>query len=110
AMLNATEPVSFGIGGVGSDAYYAAVVLSEVFGFPTDIIGGYPGSSEADAAMIVGEVDASINSGAVAINTIENSGAHAVLAISTKPLPELPDVTLIGDFDSDAPDVLAALA
>ncbi len=110
SILSAEEPVTFGIGGVGSDAYYVAVVLSEVFGFPNEIIGGYPGSSEADAALIVGEVDASINSGAVAVQTVENSGANPVVAVSTEPLAELPDVPLITDFDSDQPDVLSALA
>lgn len=110
SILDATEPVTFGIGGVGSDAYYVAVVLSEVFGFPNEIIGGYPGSSEADAALIVGEVDASINSGAVAVQTVQNSGANPVVAISTEPLGDLPDVPLITDFDSDQPEVISALA
>jgi tripartite-type tricarboxylate transporter receptor subunit TctC len=110
AMLNAEEPVVFGIGGVGSDAYYAAVALSEVYGFPTEIVGGYPGSSEADAALLVGEVDASINSGAQALLTIDQSGANPLVVISTEPLPELPDLPLITDFESDQPEVIEALA
>ena len=110
AIQNAQEPVVFGIGGVGSDAYYVAVVLGEVFGFPREIIAGYPGSADADAALIVGEVDASINSGAVAVQTVESSGAHPIVAISTQPLAELPDVPLITDFDSEQPEVISALA
>jgi tripartite-type tricarboxylate transporter receptor subunit TctC len=110
AMINAKEPVVFGIGGVGSDAYYAAVALSEVYGFPTDIVGGYPGSGEADAALLVGEVDASINSGAQALVTIDQSGAQPLVVLSNEPLPEKPDVPVITDFDSDQPEVISALA
>lgn len=110
AIRNAEEPVVFGIGGVGSDAYYVAVVLAEVFEFPHEIVAGYPGSSEADAALIVGEVDASINSGAVAVQTVESSGANPIVAISTQPLDDLPDVPLITEFDSDQPEVISALA
>lgn len=110
AIRNAEEPVVFGIGGVGSDAYYVAVVLGDVFGFSREIVAGYPGSAEADAAMLVGEVDASINSGAVAVQTVESSGAHPIVAISTEPLPEFPDVPVITDFDSEQPEVISALA
>lgn len=109
-ILDATEPVKFGLGGVGSDAYYVTTVLSEVYGFPNEIVAGYPGSAEADAALIVGEVDASVNSGAVAVNTVESSGAHPIVAISSQPLPELPDVPVITSFDSEQPEVISALA
>jgi tripartite-type tricarboxylate transporter receptor subunit TctC len=110
ALLNAEEPVVFGIGGVGSDAYYVAVVLSEVYGFPNKIVGGYPGSGEADAALLVGEVDASINSGAQAGQTLTQPGVNGVVAISTEPLSDFPDVPVITEFDSDRPEVISALA
>lgn len=110
AIRNAEEPVRFGIGGVGSDSYYNTVVLSEVFDFPHEIIAGYPGSAEADAALLVGEVDASINSGAQALQTLESSGSHPIVAISTEPLRELPDVPVITEFDSEQPEVISALA
>nr|WP_297427171.1 tripartite tricarboxylate transporter substrate-binding protein [uncultured Actinotalea sp.] len=111
-VINATEPVVFGIGGVGSDAYYATVVLSEVLGFPNEIIGGYPGSGEADAALTVGEVDASVNSRDAALATIEGSGAIPVVYISTQESDRLPsDVPLITEFgEGDDQSVLEALA
>lgn len=110
-VLGATDPVVFGIGGVGSDAYYATVVMSEVLGFPNEIVGGYPGSGEADGALVVGEVDASVNSIDAALSTVEGSGAHPVVFISTEPSEKLPDVPLITEFgDADQQEILTALA
>jgi tripartite-type tricarboxylate transporter receptor subunit TctC len=111
SIFDAGDPVKFGIGGVGSDAYYVAVALAKIFEFPNEIIGGYPGSSEADAALLVGEVDASINSGGAGVQIVEGSGAHPIVVVSNDPLPDLPDVPLIGEFgDADQADLLAALA
>jgi tripartite-type tricarboxylate transporter receptor subunit TctC len=111
SFQSATEPVRFGIGGVGSDAYYAAVALAKAFEFPNEIIGGYPGSGEADAALLVGEVDASINSGGAGVQIVETSGANPIVVISNEPLEDLPDVPLIGDFaEGDQAEPLAALA
>lgn len=111
SILDANEPVVFGIGGVGSDAYYATVVMSEVLGFPNEIVGGYPGSGEADGALIVGEVDASVNSIDAALATIEGSGAIPVVFIGAEPSDKLPDVPSITEFgDADQQEVLDALA
>jgi tripartite-type tricarboxylate transporter receptor subunit TctC len=111
SMLAAQEPVTFGIGGVGSDAYYVAVALGKIFEFPNEIIGGYPGSGEADAALLVGEVDASINSGGAGVLMVEGSGANPIVVVSNEPLPELPDAPLIGEFgEGDDEEVLSALA
>lgn len=110
-VLEAEEEVVFGLGGVGSDAYYAAVVLGEVFGFPHKIVGGYPGSGEADAALLVGEIDLSINSGGAGVQMVEGSGAQPLVMISNEPMPELPDVPLIGEFaPAEGEDMLTALA
>jgi tripartite-type tricarboxylate transporter receptor subunit TctC len=111
SILDASEPVKFGIGGVGSDAYYVAVALSEIFGFPNEIIGGYPGSGEADAALLVGEVDASINSGGAGVQMVEGSGANPIVVISNEPLEDLPDTPVIGEFgEGDQGELLGALA
>jgi tripartite-type tricarboxylate transporter receptor subunit TctC len=111
SLLEATEPVKFGIGGVGSDAYYVAVALAKIFEFPNEIIGGYPGSSEADAALLVGEVDASINSGGAGVQMVEGSGANPLVVVSNEPLPELADTPIISEFgEGDQAEVLTALA
>ena len=111
SLLGASEPVRFGIGGVGSDAYYAAVALAQAFDFPNEIIGGYPGSGEADAALLVGEVDASINSSSSALEVVEGSGANPIVVLSSEPLEELPDVPVIGDFaEGEQAEPLQALA
>jgi tripartite-type tricarboxylate transporter receptor subunit TctC len=111
SMLDATEPIRFGIGGVGSDAYYATVVMSEVLGFPAEIVAGYPGGGEADAALLVGEVDASVGSADATLTRIEGTGTHINALIGTEPNPELPDVPLITEFgDAEQQEVLTALA
>ncbi|WP_116947634.1 Bug family tripartite tricarboxylate transporter substrate binding protein [Jiangella endophytica] len=110
-ILGASDTVKFGLGGVGSDAYYVAVAISNVFDFPHEIIGGYPGSNEADAALLAGEVDVSVNSGGAGVLMVEGSGAHGVVAVSNEPLEQLPDVPVIGEFgDADQQEQLAPLA
>lgn len=111
AMIAATEPIRFGIGGVGSDAYYATLIMSEVLGFPAEIIAGYPGGPEADAALLVGEVEAGVNSVDATLNRIEGSGTHMNAVISTQPYPSIPDVPPITEFGTaDQQSTLTALA
>lgn len=111
SLLAADEPVTFGIGGVGSDAYYAIKVVSEALDFPVKIIAGYPGSEEADAALLAGEVEGGVNSVDSALETIENSGAHPIMVIGAEPneaLPEVPAVTELTDSSNQG--VLRTLA
>ena len=111
SIRESKDSVKFGVGGVGSDAYYVAVARSKIFKFPNEIIGGYPGSSEADAALLVGEVDASINSGGAGVQMVEGSKANPIVVVSNEPLKDLPDTPVIGDFaDADNEEVLSALA
>jgi tripartite-type tricarboxylate transporter receptor subunit TctC len=111
SMIDADEPVRFGIGGVGSDAYYATLVLSKVLDFPAEIIAGYPGGGEADAALLVGEVDASVGSADATLSRIGGTGAHVNALIGTEPDDRIPDVPLITDFgDADQQEVLTGLA
>ena len=110
-ILNAEEPVVFGIGGVGSDAYYAISVISQLLEFPNRIVGGYPGDDEAAAALIAGEVDASVRSADAALQTVESSGGHPVLLIGTEPNESAPDVPLVVEYGTaEQQEVLRALA
>ncbi|MER3390869.1 MAG: tripartite tricarboxylate transporter substrate-binding protein [Microcella sp.] len=111
SMVNATEPITFGIGGVGSDAYYATVIVSEVLGFPAEIIAGYPGGAEADAALLVGEVNAGVNSVDAALSRIEGTGTNINVLIGTEANPKIPDVpTITGFGDADQQRLLTSLA
>lgn len=111
SMIDAQEPITFGIGGVGSDAYYATVILSEVLGFPAEIIAGYPGGGEADAALLVGEVDASVGSADATLSRIGGTGTHVNVLIGTEPNEDIPDVPLITEFgDAEQQEVLTGLA
>ena len=111
SIMEAEEPVTFGIGGVGSDAYYATVVLSELLDFPADIIAGDPGGGEADAALLVGEVQAGVGSVDATMNRIAGTGTNITAIISTEPNEAVPDVPLITEFgDAEQQEVLTALA
>lgn len=110
-MIDADDPITFGIGGKGSDAYYATVVLSEVLGFEADIIAGYGGGAESDAALLAGEVEASVNSADAALARVEGTGVHINALISTQPDDDLPDVAPITEFgDAQQQEVLGVLA
>lgn len=111
SIMEAEEPVTFGIGGVGSDAYYATVVLSELLDFPAEIIAGYPGGGEADAALLVGEVQAGVGSVDATLSRISGTGTNITALISTEPNDSVPDVPLITEFgDAEQQEVLTALA
>jgi tripartite-type tricarboxylate transporter receptor subunit TctC len=111
SMIDAEEPITFGIGGVGSDAYYATLVLSKVLDFPAEIIAGYPGGGEADAALLVGEVDASVGSADATLSRIGSTGAHVNALIGTESNPKIPDVPLITEFgDAEQQEILTGLA
>lgn len=100
--MAAEEEVVFGIGGVGSDAFYATRVLGETLDFPYKIIAGYPGSGEADAALLAGEVEASVNSVDSALQTVEGGKATPVLFVSNEPSELLPDVPTVADVGDEA--------
>lgn len=111
SMIDSEEPIRFGIGGVGSDAYYATVVMSEVLGFPAEIIAGYPGGGEADAALLVGEVDASVGSIDATLGRIGGTATNINVLIGTEPNQKVPDVPLITEFgEAEQQEVLTALA
>ena len=111
SIMNATEPITFGIGGAGSDAYYATVILSNLLGFPANIVAGYSGGGEADAALLVGEVDAGVGSVDATLTRIKDTGTFIDAIISTEPNPKIPDVPVITSFGTDEQkDVLTALA
>ena len=111
SMIDSEKPIKFGIGGVGSDAYYATVVMSEVLEFPAEIIAGYPGGGEADAALLVGEVDASVGSIDATLGRIGGTATNINVLIGTEPNQKVPDVPLITEFgEAEQQEVLTALA
>jgi tripartite-type tricarboxylate transporter receptor subunit TctC len=111
SMISAEEPVVFGLGGVGSDAYFGTIVVAEALGIPYELVTGYAGSGEADAAMIAGEVDASFNSLDSALPLIESGDAVPVAYVGTERSEELPDVpTVVELADGVAAETLRALA
>lgn len=91
ALVNSEDPVTFGQGGVGSDAFYSIHMVGRSLDFPYEIITGYEGSSEADAALIAGEVEGRLQSFDSAQPIIE-SGANPIIYLSTERNEQIPDV------------------
>lgn len=111
SIIESEEPVKFGIGGVGSDAFYATVVMGKVLDFPTDIVTGYEGGPEADAALLAGEVQASVGSVDASLTRIEGTGTNITALISNEPNSAVPDVPLITEFgEGEQQEILTALA
>lgn len=95
AIVNASEKVTFAIGGVGSDAYYATRATAEILGFPYKVVTGYTGSGAQDAAVVAGEVDATVNSIGSALSVIESENVNPVMLASTERSDRLSDVPTI---------------
>lgn len=95
AVVNANRTVTFSIGGVGSDAYYATRATAEILGFPYELVTGYTGSGAQDAAVVAGEVDATVNSIGSALSVIESENVTPVMLASTERSDRLPDVPTI---------------
>lgn len=95
AVVSSDQEVSFAIGGVGSDAYYATRATAEIFGFPYNIVTGYTGSGAQDAAVLAGEVSATMNSIDSALTVIESENVNPVMLVSTERSDRLQDVTTI---------------
>lgn len=111
SIMKADKPIKFGIGGAGSDAYYATLILSNLLGFPANIVAGYSGGGEADAALLVGEVDAGVGSVDATLTRISDTGTNITALISTEPNPKVPDAPLITSFgDPDQKEILTTLA
>ncbi len=56
-ILASDDPVRFVATGPGSEGYIAATGLAEAYGFPIEVITGFPGSGEARTAVVAGDAD-----------------------------------------------------
>jgi len=109
-MINATEPITIGVSGAGSDEAYLAVALKEALGFPADIITGYAGQANTQMAMLQGEVECNVASVSSRLSVIQSGDARALVQLSKDPSPYIPDVPMATSIDSKIPDADKILA
>lgn len=112
-LIGAEEDVVFSLGGVGSDAYYGTIIIGETLGFPYQLVTGYDGTGEQNAALLAGEADATFSSIDSAQAFIDSGDGVPLLYVSDEQAEAFPDTQTVieaaGD-DDDAVRVMESLA
>lgn len=111
-LIDADRPVRFVATGPGSNEYFDATVLSNVYGFRADMITGFEGSGEARAAVLKGDADAHIQSLDSALESIEAGDTRGLVVVDSRPNETVPDVPTVYDYepvDESKRDTLDAL-
>lgn len=91
-LQKAGRPVKFGFSGVGSDDYYASLIIAKYFNFKIEPITGYSGSREANLAAVKGEVDGIQVEASTLLPLFKSGDLRPVLAVGTERNVEMPDV------------------
>jgi len=98
------KTVKFAFSGVGSDDYYAAIIIGNATGIDIKVIAGYKGSSEASLAVAKGESEAVATTFGSLLPLIKSNDMVPIVQISENRngiLPEVPAVfEVIQDVDT----------
>lgn len=98
------KTVKFAFSGVGSDDYYAAIIIGNATGIDIKVIAGYKGSSEASLAVAKGESEAVATTFGSLLPLIKSNDMVPIVQISenrSEILPEVPAVfEVIQDVDT----------
>jgi tripartite-type tricarboxylate transporter receptor subunit TctC len=111
-MLNADKVFKFGYSGVGSDDYFASLILAKFFGLKIDPVTGYTGSREANLAAVKGEVDGIQVEASSLMPLFKSGDLRPVLAVGTERDPDMPDVPTAFELakNQEAKDTAKALS
>ena len=111
-LASATEEVRLGSLGAGSHATYALRLISRSFDFPSRLVVGYPGTPEANAALMRGEVDIRYQSMTVTLPMVEEGEFRMLAVLSDERHPEAPDLPTLVELapTEEAAELLAAFA
>lgn len=111
-LASATEEVRLGSLGAGSHATYALRLISRSFDFPSRLVIGYPGTPEANAALMRGEVDIRYQSMTVTMPFVEQGEFRMLAVLSDERHPEAPDLPTLVELapTEEAGELLAAFA
>jgi tripartite-type tricarboxylate transporter receptor subunit TctC len=102
-LLKATAPVKFSVSGVGDDDFFALSIVAHALKIKVNPVTGYKGSKEASLAVITGEVDAFETSVSTMLPIIQTGDVKPLLVITSKRVPELPDVPTVLEVAKDVP-------
>jgi tripartite-type tricarboxylate transporter receptor subunit TctC len=111
-IIDASEPVRFVATGPGGDDYIVPTVLSAAYGFPVDVITGFPGSGEARTALVAGDADAQALSLTSQVPSVQSGEVRAVLVVDEEANELLPDAPPISEFpaaDEEAQELVDSL-
>jgi len=111
-MLKADKVFKFGYSGVGSDDYFASLIIAKFFGLKIDPITGYSGSREANLAAVKGEVDGIEVEASSLMPLFKSGDLRPVLAVGIKRDPEIPAVPTAFELakNQESKDTAKALA
>jgi tripartite-type tricarboxylate transporter receptor subunit TctC len=98
-LIDAEEPIRFPSTGPGANDFITPNVLAAIFGFETEMITGFQGSSEARLALLSGDGDAYVQSWDSMFEDIESGEVEALVVASTEPVEQLPDVPSLADYE-----------
>jgi tripartite-type tricarboxylate transporter receptor subunit TctC len=98
-LIDSTEPVVFPSTGPGANDFITPNVLAAIYGFETEMVTGFQGSSEARLALLQGNGDAYVQSWDSMFDAIETGEVNALVVASTEPVEELADVPTLADYE-----------
>ena len=96
-LKDSPRPITMATSGVGSATYNYPLMTSKTTGINFKLIPGYAGS-EANMAMLRGEVDGQVGSEDSLRPMVANEGARVLLIIAKKKSRHFPNVPIISDF------------
>ncbi|TFV83113.1 hypothetical protein E4P40_14805 [Blastococcus sp. CT_GayMR20] len=111
-IIDASEPVRFVATGPGGDDYIVPTVLSAAYGFPLQVITGFPGSGEARNALVAGDADAQALSLTSQVPSVQSGEVRAVLVVddeSNELLPDTPPISEFSPADEEAQGLVDSL-
>lgn len=92
-MLGKT--VKFAFSGVGSDDYYAAIIIANALGINVKVIAGYQGTNEANLAVAKGESEAVATTFGTLLPLIKSNDMVPIVQISENRHESLPEVPAV---------------
>jgi len=112
ALKNAGRAITIGFSGVGSDDYYASLIMGKLLGLKLDPVTGYTGSREANLAAVKGEVDGIQVSVGSILPLFKSGDLRPIMVVGDKRSPEMPDVPTALELATtqEAKDIAKALS
>jgi tripartite-type tricarboxylate transporter receptor subunit TctC len=98
-LIDSTEPITFPSTGPGANDFITPNVLAAIYGFETEMVTGFQGSSEARLALLQGNGDAYVQSWDSMFDAIDTGEVKALVVASTEPVEELADVPTLADYE-----------